>query len=142
MSEEELARRVGDHMFANDPASQAMGMTLVITIGGIDLSVGSLVAFLGGVGILLLNALLARGTAEWLSVLMSFLLILSGGIVAGIINGLLISKGKLAPFISTLGGLAAYRSLSMALVAGGEYRSQATEMFGKIGVFAVYLYNA
>lgn len=111
----------------------AMGMTLVITIGGIDLSVGSLVAFLGGVGILLLNTLLTRGTAEWLAVLMSFALILTGGIVAGVINGLLVSKGKLAPFIATLGGLAAYRSLSMALVAGGEYRSQATEMFGKVG---------
>ena len=38
----------------------AMGMTLVITLGGIDLSVGSLVAFLGGGGILLLNAFLAQ----------------------------------------------------------------------------------
>ena len=111
----------------------AMGMTLVITIGGIDLSVGSLVAFLGGVGILLLNVLLANGTAEWVAVLMSFVLIVMGGIVAGVINGLLISKGKLAPFIATLGGLAAYRSLSMALVAGGEYRSQGTGMFGKVG---------
>ena len=37
----------------------AMGMTLVITLGGIDLSVGSLVAFLGGIGILFFNRLLA-----------------------------------------------------------------------------------
>lgn len=111
----------------------AMGMTLVITIGGIDLSVGSLVAFLGGVGILALNALLATGATEWAAVLTSFAMIVAGGIVAGVINGLLVSKGKLAPFIATLGGLAAYRSLSMALVAGGEYRSQGTGMFGRIG---------
>ena len=111
----------------------AMGMTLVITLGGIDLSVGSLVAFLGGIGILLLNSLLSRGTPELMAVLGAFALIVVGGVAAGMINGLLVSKGKLAPFIATLGGLAAYRSLSMALVAGGEYRSDGTGLFGKIG---------
>jgi ribose transport system permease protein len=111
----------------------AMGMTLVITLGGIDLSVGSLVAFLGGTGILLLNALLSRGMSEWTAVLASFALILVGGGVAGLINGLLISRGRLAPFIATLGGLAAYRSLAMALVAGGEFRAEGTGVFGRIG---------
>ena len=111
----------------------AMGMTLVITLGGIDLSVGSLVAFLGGGGILLLNALLANNVAEWLAVPAAFAVIVAGGTVAGLINGLLVSKGKLAPFIATLGGLAAYRSLAMALVAGGEYRIDGTGLFGKLG---------
>ena len=111
----------------------AMGMTLVITLGGIDLSVGSLVAFLGGTGILFLNALLNRGTAEWTAVLASFALIIAAGGVAGMINGVLISKGKLAPFIATLGGLAAYRSLAMALVEGGEYRAGGTGLFGMLG---------
>ena len=111
----------------------AMGMTLVITLGGIDLSVGSLVAFLGGIGILLLNSLLSRGAPELAAVIGAFALIIAGGVAAGLVNGLLISKGKLAPFIATLGGLAAYRSLSMALVAGGEYRAEGTGLFGKIG---------
>jgi ribose transport system permease protein len=111
----------------------AMGMTLVITLGGIDLSVGSLVAFLGGVGILLLNRLIAGNTAEWVAVTMAFALIVLAGTVAGIVNGVLISKGKLAPFIATLGGLAAYRSLAMALVAGGEYRAAGMSLFGRLG---------
>ena len=111
----------------------AMGMTLVITLGGIDLSVGSLVAFLGGIGILLMNFLLARQTGEGLAVAAAFAVILIAGTAAGMINGLLVSKGKLAPFIATLGGLAAYRSLAMALVAGGEYRSQSTELFSTVG---------
>jgi ribose transport system permease protein len=111
----------------------AMGMTLVITLGGIDLSVGSLVAFLGGLGILLLNALLNRGTGEWAAVLASFALMVVAGGVAGMINGVLISKGKLAPFIATLGGLAAYRSLAMALVEGGEYRAEGSGLFGAVG---------
>jgi ribose transport system permease protein len=111
----------------------ATGMTLVITLGGIDLSVGSLVAFLGGIGILLMNNLIARGTGEWFSVVAAFGLILVAGAVAGMLNGLLITRGKLAPFIATLGGLAAYRSLAMALVAGGEYRSSSASAFGSLG---------
>ena len=111
----------------------AMGMTMVITLGGIDLSVGSLVALLGGIGILFLNAVLSRGASEPMAVLGAFALIIVGGVVAGFINGLLVSKGKLAPFIATLGGLAAYRSLSMALVAGGEYRSEGSGLFGRLG---------
>jgi ribose transport system permease protein len=110
----------------------AMGMTLVITLGGIDLSVGSLVAFLGGVGILLLNRMMA-GSTEWVAVALSFGLMIIAGTFAGVINGLLIAKGRLAPFIATLGGLAAYRSLAMALVAGGEYRADSMVLFGKVG---------
>jgi len=111
----------------------AMGMTLVITLGGIDLSVGSLIAFLGGAGILVFNGLLDRQAPEWMAVMASFASIVAGGMIAGLINGLLVSKGKLAPFIATLGGLAAYRSLAMALVAGGEYRSEGSGLFGRIG---------
>ncbi len=111
----------------------AMGMTLVITLGGIDLSVGSLVAFLGGIGILLMNSMMKGQAGEGVSVAAAFLVIALGGIAAGLINGLLVSKGKLAPFIATLGGLAAYRSLAMALVEGGEYRSQSTELFSALG---------
>lgn len=111
----------------------AMGMTLVITLGGIDLSVGSLVALLGGAGILLMNALMSRQTSEGIAVVAAFAAILVGGTAAGWLNGLLIAKGKLAPFIATLGGLAAYRSVAMALVEGGEYRSQSLELFSKLG---------
>jgi ribose transport system permease protein len=111
----------------------AMGMTLVITLGGIDLSVGSLVAFLGGIGILFMNSLLQGRTPEPVAVAAAFGLILFAGTAAGMLNGLLISKGKLAPFIATLGGLAAYRSIAMALVEGGEYRSAGGELFSAIG---------
>lgn len=111
----------------------AMGMTLVITLGGIDLSVGSLVAFLGGVGILFMNALLERETSELLAVTAAFGLMLVAGSAAGLLNGMLVAKGKLAPFIATLGGLAAYRSIAMALVAGGEYRSASTGLFSALG---------
>jgi ribose transport system permease protein len=111
----------------------AMGMTLVITLGGIDLSVGSLVALLGGIGILLMNVLLDRGVSELLAVAAAFTLILLAGTGAGALNGMLIAKGKLAPFIATLGGLAAYRSIAMALVQGGEFRSASASLFAAPG---------
>src|SRR5688572_6891843 len=111
----------------------SLGMTLVITLGGIDLSVGSLVALLGGMGILLMNALLQRQAGEMTSVLTAFAFVVTAGTAAGALNGVLVAKGKLAPFIATLGGLAAYRSIAMALVEGGEYRSDSKGLFGIAG---------
>jgi ribose transport system permease protein len=111
----------------------AIGMTFVIILGGIDLSVGSLVAFLGGLGILLMNAILGAGGPEWVAVLMAFGVMLVAGLLAGVFNGLLVTAGRIAPFIATLGGLAAYRSLALAMVDGGEYRSASRSLFAGIG---------
>lgn len=111
----------------------AIGMTFVIILGGIDLSVGSLTAFLGGVGILLMNHLIAGGQGELSATAVAFCLMIALGLVAGMLNGVLITRGKLAPFIATLGGLAAYRSLALALADGGEFRSDSAEWFKLIG---------
>jgi ribose transport system permease protein len=108
-------------------------MTFVIILGGIDLSVGALVAFLGGSGILLMNHLLDRGWGEVAAAGVAFVLMLCLGTVAGMLNGVLITRGKLAPFIATLGGLASYRSIALALADGGEYRSASAEGFKAIG---------
>lgn len=82
-----------------------VGMTFVIISGGIDLSVGSLVA-LGGV-------LAAYGAnAAWPLGLLAPLLI-CGAI--GFLNGFLIGKARLAPFIVTLAGLLGFRGLALAL---------------------------
>lgn len=111
----------------------AIGMTFVIILGGIDLSVGSLVAFLGGIGILLMNRLVEAHVAEWLDVAAAFALMLVAGMAAGAVNGLLVTRGRIAPFIATLGGLAAYRSLAMRLAQGGEFRAAGPGVFGLIG---------
>lgn len=111
----------------------ALGMTLVITLGGIDLSVGSLVAFLAGLGIVYMNWRIDRGGSEAVAVLLSFALIILTGTAAGLLNGLLITKGRLIPFIATLGGLAVYRSLALAMAEGGEFRSASDHWFSAIG---------
>lgn len=111
----------------------AVGMTFVIILGGIDLSVGSLVAMLGGLGVLTLNAVLAGGRGDAVAVAAAFGVMLAGGVLAGALNGLLITKGRLAPFIATLGGLAAFRSIALALIDGGEYRSLSPGLFVRLG---------
>jgi len=145
-----------------------VGMTFVIIAGGIDLSVGSLVAFAGGLGVWLMNTvilapsileataaatqagtdtpysavrvILARafifcqvGGSETAGVVLAFAVILFAGTAAGLLNGVLIAKGRIAPFIATLGGLAAYRSLAQAMADGGEFRSASAVVFQRLG---------
>ena len=83
----------------------AVGMTFVIITGGVDLSVGSLVA-LGGV-----LAGLSVGTAWPLALIFPTL---ACGVI-GLANGLLIAKAKLPFFIVTLAGLLGFRGLALAL---------------------------
>ncbi|MFA7236752.1 MAG: ABC transporter permease [Phycisphaeraceae bacterium] len=115
----------------------AVGMTFVIILGGIDLSVGSLVAMIGGLGILTLNAAMKisgeSSGGECLAVVIAFIVMLLIGTGAGLVNGILVTRGRIAPFIATLGGLAAFRSIALALADGGEYRSQSAAWFSELG---------
>jgi len=120
----------------------AIGMTVVIILGGIDLSVGSLTALAAGGGVLVLNAVLGAGDGtvavaaeedSALAVCMAFLVMLLVGTAGGAINGALVTVGRIAPFIATLGGLAAFRSLALYGADGGEYRSGSPEAFGALG---------
>jgi ribose transport system permease protein len=87
----------------------ALGMTLVIIGGGIDLSVGSVFA-LGGV--------LAAYGSRW-GLLPALLLPLAVCALIGAINGLLIAKARLAPFIVTLASLLGARGLLLAITDEG-----------------------
>ena len=111
----------------------ALGMTFVIILGGIDLSVGSLAAFAGGMAILTVNAVLEGGQSEGVAIGAAAVICLLVGIAAGLFNGAVIVFGKVAPFVATLGGLAAYRSLAKAPVEAAEYRTAGTEHFDVIG---------
>jgi ribose transport system permease protein len=106
----------------------AVGMTLVIISGGIDLSVGSLMALVGGVGVLALNKV-AGGGSEVAGCLAAVAAAVVAGTFFGFLNGLAISIGRVAPFVATLAGLAAYRSLATVLADGGEIRSASSTVF-------------
>jgi ribose transport system permease protein len=105
----------------------AFGMTFVILTGGIDLSVGSTLALTGAVA----ASLLAGGFDPILS--MGIALIL--GLILGAINGVIITKGKVAPFIATLATMTVYRGLTLVYTNGkpisglGDHAS--FQLFGK-----------
>ncbi|GAB7125621.1 ABC transporter permease [Silvimonas sp. JCM 19000] len=99
----------------------AVGMTFVIMSGGIDLSVGSMAALIAGSMILLMNKL---GTSTWAThplavVALGIGLALLLGALFGAIHGLLITRGRIEPFIVTLGTLGIFRALLTWLADGG-----------------------
>ena len=101
----------------------AIGMTFVIVTGGIDLSVGSIVGLCGMVaGGLILNGLdLHIGYTIWFNVPEVILITLCLGIGIGAINGLLITRLNVAPFIATLGTLYVARGAALLLSEGRTF---------------------
>ncbi|WP_419821758.1 ABC transporter permease [Anoxybacterium hadale] len=91
----------------------ACGMTLVIIAGMIDLSVGSMAALVGGLGVVVLN------TTE--NIWIMFLFCVAFGTFLGTINGLLVTKARIAPFIVTLATMVAFRSIIVQLGQGGPF---------------------
>ncbi|WP_274627240.1 ABC transporter permease [Arvimicrobium flavum] len=103
----------------------ALGMTFVILTAGIDLSVGSLLAFCGMVA-----AVVAKGgTANtlsldpsqaagygWFAALMAAITV---GAAAGAVQGIAITRLKVPPFVVTLGGLTIFRGLTLTISNGG-----------------------
>ena len=97
----------------------AIGMNFVITAGGLDLSVGSMAAFVAGLMILVMN-LLTDSMGQGLPVIVIGIgLALAVGILAGFINGILITRAGIEAFILTLGTMGIYRSLVTWLADGG-----------------------
>jgi ribose transport system permease protein len=120
---------------ANDQATVgilAVGMTLVIILGGIDLSVGSLLALSGGLGVLTLNRV-HENHSDLLAVSAAIGITLLIGVLAGFLNGLLIAKGRLAAFIATLGAFLVYRSAAGWLANGGQFFSHGSDLFATLG---------
>jgi ribose transport system permease protein len=97
----------------------AVGMTFVITSGGLDLSVGSMAAFIAGVMILIMNALVPSMGVGIGIVLVGMASALVVGLAAGLVNGLLITQARIEAFIVTLGTMGIFRSLITWLADGG-----------------------
>ncbi|MGY0692391.1 ABC transporter permease subunit [Virgibacillus sp. FSP13] len=111
----------------------AFGMTFVILTAGIDLSVGSTLAL----GSALTAGLLTSGIDPLLAVLIGLII----GLVLGAINGLIIAKGKVAPFIATLATMTIYRGATLVFTDGkpitGLSDSFTFEMIGSGYVFGI-----
>ena len=99
-------------------ATIAVGQTLVITGGGLDLSVGAMAAFVAGLTIMFLNAGLIDSMP--LLIVSAMALSLVVGALCGLFNGVTTTLGKIEPFIVTLGTMGIFRSLVTWLAQGGE----------------------
>ncbi|MBX2830561.1 MAG: ABC transporter permease [Rhodospirillales bacterium] len=119
----------------------AIGMTFVIITGGIDLSVGSIVGLCGMVaGWLILNGVdIGIGYTLYFNIFEIFAITLLVGVLFGAINGALITKLNVAPFIATLGTLYVARGLALLssdgatfpnLVGNPEYGSNGLSVLG------------
>ena len=105
----------------------ALGQMIVITTGGIDLSVSSVVALSG----MVVAMIMAKNNQIPLIVLA--LIGMAVGLFCGFINGLIIGKGKVPPLITTLGTLAIYRGMAVVISKSQWVTSnQMTDSFRKI----------
>lgn len=103
----------------------AVGVTYVLLTGGVDLSIGSLVALTG-----VMAAHFAHPGEYWLIV--SLLMGLLTGMACGALNGLVVTKGRVAPFIATLGMMTAARGIAF-IASGGRPVSRLSTAFTHIG---------
>lgn len=106
----------------------AAGMTFVILTGGIDLSVGSILGISGAV----CASLLVSGQNVVVAVISALVV----GAIVGFLNGFIISKGKLQPFIATLATMTVLKGLTLVYTNGNPITLGSNELamsFGKIG---------
>jgi len=104
--------------------------------------VGSMTALAGACAVLTLNYLTpevpAEGLAAALPIAGAFLAALVVGGLAGLLNGFLITTGRITPFIATLGTMAVFRSLTLYLGNASEFRSN-NSLYGDMGMGSVLM---
>lgn len=118
----------------------ALGMTLVIISGGIDLSVGSMLVAIGAMLMMLIDTgpkgiLLGLGLTGVPAYLVAILVSVIMGAALGGITGLLITAGKLPPFIATLGTMKIFRSVTQQFMTG--YNPIVPKPFLQIASFSI-----
>lgn len=96
----------------------AVGATFVISSGGLDLSVGSMMAFVTGTMIMVMNAL-APDYGSWAIPIGAGAALVVGGL-CGLFNGLIITVGRIEPFIVTLGTMGIFRAFITFMTDGGS----------------------
>jgi ribose transport system permease protein len=104
----------------------AVGATFVISAGDLDLSVGSMVAFVASLMILFMNSGLISDPSLMLTAAAVLTVLI--GAACGLANGLITTVGKIEPFIATLGTMGVYRGLTTWLSQGGAITLRSAEL--------------
>ncbi|MEA2252745.1 MAG: ribose transport system permease protein [Solirubrobacteraceae bacterium] len=108
----------------------ATGMTYVIITAGIDLSVGAVLVFSGVVSSKAMNAV---GGDNWGVILVGLAVALAGGLAWGLVNGVLVAKARIPPFVVTLGTLGASLGAALVITGGVDARSVPFKLVTTIG---------
>ena len=103
----------------------AFGMTLTILLGGIDLSVGSILAVSSVLAAITMKAGHGAGLAAGIAIL--------AGAAMGSLNGIVIAKGNVAPFIATLGMMTLLRGAALVLSNGSPISGFPSDLFALLG---------
>lgn len=118
--------------FVAETSLIGLGMTLIILMGCIDLSVGSMMAL----SCVVLGMLCEAGVPAVIALILTLLL----GAAGGFLNGFLVCNMNVAPLIVTLGTMGLYRGIAMG-VTGGNAKKISTQLYflgsGKVGAFPV-----
>ncbi|MCO4352522.1 ABC transporter permease subunit [Staphylococcus agnetis] len=111
----------------------AFGMTFVILTGGIDLSVGSILALSSACIALMITS----GVDPIIAIILGVLI----GFILGVVNGLFVTKGNMAPFIATLATMTIFRGLTLVVTDGNPITNLGDnylfQLFGKGYFFGV-----
>lgn len=103
----------------------AFGMTLSILLGGIDLSVGSILAVSSVLAAMTMKGGYGAGLAVGIAIL--------AGAGMGSLNGVVVAKGKVAPFIATLGMMTLLRGVALVLSSGSPISDFSSNFFANLG---------
>ena len=106
----------------------ALGMTFLIIAGGIDLSVGSMLALVGVLVIMILN----HFGDGWMAVMVAISAAMALGAFFGAVNGWLTTKGKITAFVATLATMSIFRSFTLYISDAGEMVSQ-NSLYSEVG---------
>ncbi|MDY3696842.1 ABC transporter permease subunit [Staphylococcus hyicus] len=111
----------------------AFGMTFVILTGGIDLSVGSILA--------LSSAFIALFITSGVDPILAIIIGVVIGFILGVVNGIFVTKGNMAPFIATLATMTIFRGLTLVVTDGNPITNLGDnylfQLFGKGYFFGI-----
>ncbi|MGI6113341.1 MAG: ABC transporter permease [Mahellales bacterium] len=126
----------------------SLGMAFIIISGNIDLSVGSMLVAVGALTIMITNSFgnMLGPELGSVSVLLGVISALIIGAALGLLNGVIVTKGRVPSFIVTLGLMNIYRSVSMYYMKGGGFFCDVpafknisnTDIFGVIPLPIIY----
>jgi ribose transport system permease protein len=117
----------------------AIGQTFIIASGGIDLSVGSTLGISGVIMALVIRTLTERGFDPVATIVLGLAAAVAVGGIIGLTNGLLISYGRIVPFVATLATMGAAAGMSLVITGGVQIAGapKAVILIGNIRYFGM-----